>query len=188
MEDQIQVTINMPLKNRIRQQEEFNKVLDNFQSYLQTNYGTSDIATATAMMVTEISAQIAINIATLGLGAIGDVGLEDVLNVELEPSTEILRTNLRGENEHLPWQNPIRGGVEIIPNLPSPIDIKNNQLIGLDPANPNMLQSLLESGKWEWAIQKAEEHARMLGISPTSDEALAYIKEIKKMWKLGSGR
>jgi len=54
MEDQIQVTINMPLKKRIRQQEEFNKVLDNFQNYLQTNYGTSDIATATAMMMTEI--------------------------------------------------------------------------------------------------------------------------------------
>ena len=187
MEDQIQVTINMPLEKRIKQQEEFNKVLDNFQSYLQVNYGTSNVATATAIMVAEITAQIAINIATLGLDVLGGTTSEPV-GIILPRSDFMSLKELKQHQmlqKGLGWWE-LEEEWKLIP--PEIIETSKDIMMGIDPANPNMIQALYESGKWEWAMKKAEEHMAMLGINPTSEEALAYIKELKKMWKLGSGR
>lgn len=76
MEDQIKVVINMPLDKRKKQQDEFNKVLDNFNTWLNSNFATSNISVATTILAAEIAAQIALNIATAGMaGIVPDEGI-----------------------------------------------------------------------------------------------------------------
>lgn len=68
MEEEIIVEINMPLEERQKLQEQYNKVLDQFKSFLQTEFGTSNINRAVQIAGAIIMAQIAFNIITLGVG------------------------------------------------------------------------------------------------------------------------
>lgn len=81
-EEEYVVEIKMPLKNRTKDQESVNLVLDSFKSFLQTNYGTSDIKTATMIAGAIIATEIAINIATLGVAGLSP-------SVTIEETTEV---------------------------------------------------------------------------------------------------
>lgn len=109
-EDDIIVEIKMPLKNRKKDQDALNNALDSLKNTLQTNYGTSNIQVAAAMAATTMAAQIAINIATMGMdiSGIGNAlsGIADVSDIpmleeplrggrvsQLDELREVLRKN-----------------------------------------------------------------------------------------------
>jgi hypothetical protein len=92
MNEDYVIEIKMPLEKRKKLEEEYAKMLDQFKNLLQANFGTCNIQAATAMAVAQMTAEIAINVATFGIGLGKLLGGEGMIIEEATlfgaPSTE----------------------------------------------------------------------------------------------------
>lgn len=130
MEENFIVEINMPLEKRKKLQEQYNKTLEQFQNFLQANFGTSNVQAATAIIVAELTTQIAINIATLGLGGVPtEIKLFDLEVKEDITITARLLTKQWLE-ERFPDLYPVPQ--EIIPDIYAKVIVWATEEDGLD--------------------------------------------------------